>query len=91
MEGWTEKVERILDRAPTRALPFSRVLESLRSQGATVVGREGWVLQRMVEDAETFKVIPDRLGPWVAWPDSGHSGTSTRGSRSRSGAPARPA
>ncbi|MCJ7628096.1 MAG: hypothetical protein MUO50_06870 [Longimicrobiales bacterium] len=68
MESWTERIENILDRAPTRAMSFSRLVGTLREEGLPVAGREDWILQRVVEQPKTFKVIPDRLGPWVLWP-----------------------
>jgi len=33
-----------------------------------VEGREEWILRSVVERSAVFKVIPDRLGPWVLWP-----------------------
>ena len=65
MDSWTEQVKRILDRAPTRALPLSRLLQLLKEEGVAVSGREEWILRRITEQPEAFKVIPDRLGPWV--------------------------
>ena len=68
MEGWTERIQEILDRAPTRAMSFSRLVGTLREEGMAVNGREEWILKRVGEHPEAFKVIPDRLGPWVLWP-----------------------
>ncbi len=76
MEEWTERIKKILDRAPTRATSFSRLLGALREGGVAVAGREDWILKRMVEQPKTFKVIPDRLGPWVLWPGEKGAGSS---------------
>jgi len=76
MEEWTERIKNILDRAPTRATSFSRLLGALREEGMAVAGREDWILKRMTEQPETFKVIPDRLGPWVPWPERKGAGSS---------------
>ena len=75
MDSWTEQVKRILDRAPTRALPLSRLLQLLREEGVAVSGREEWILRRITEQPEAFKVIPDRLGPWVVWAGEGDPGS----------------
>ena len=76
MDEWTERINKILDRAPTRATSFSRLLRALREEGVAVAGREDWILKRMIEQPETFKVIPDRLGPWVLWPGENGAGFS---------------
>jgi len=76
MEGWTERIEKILDRAPTRAMSFSRLISALREEGVAVAGREDWILKRVVEQPETFKVIPDRLGPWALRPGEKRAGFS---------------
>ncbi|MCK5650179.1 MAG: hypothetical protein KAJ42_02325 [Gemmatimonadetes bacterium] len=76
MEEWTERIKKVLDRAPTRATSFSRLLGALRDDGVAVAGREDWILKRMTEQPETFKVIPDRLGPWVPWPERKGAGSS---------------
>ncbi|MFH1762940.1 MAG: hypothetical protein ABIF09_01995 [Gemmatimonadota bacterium] len=76
MEGWTERIENILDRAPTRAMPLSRLVGALKEEGLPVAGREDWILKRVVEQPESFKVIPDRLGPWVLWPEERGTGIS---------------
>ena len=76
MEGWTKRIEKILDRAPTRAMSFSRLIRALREEGVAVAGREDWILKRVVEQPETFKVIPDRLGPWVLWQGERRAGFS---------------
>jgi hypothetical protein len=71
MDDWVERVRSILDGNPTRALPFSRIIHSLNDQGATLAGRKGWVFKRMMEHPGTFKIIPDRLGPWTLLPSPG--------------------
>jgi hypothetical protein len=76
MEGWTERIENILDRAPTRAMSFSRLISALREEGVPVAGRKEWILKRVAEQPEIFKVIPDRLGPWVLWPSEKGAGFS---------------
>lgn len=43
-----------------------------------VTGREEWILKRVGEHPETFKVIPDRLGPWVLWPGEKTDESSSR-------------
>jgi hypothetical protein len=68
MEIWIERIEHILNRAPTRALSLSRLLTALKEAGITVGDRREWVLKRLIEQPDRFKVIPDRLGPWVLWP-----------------------
>lgn len=69
MELWMERVAAILDDAPARALPLSRLLSEIREQGEVVTGREAWILQRIRERPDRFRVIPDRLGPWNLWPE----------------------
>jgi hypothetical protein len=76
MEDWTERIEKILDQAPTRAMSFSRLISALREEGVAVAGREDWILKRVVEQPETFRVIPDRLGPWVLRPVDRGAGSS---------------
>jgi hypothetical protein len=68
MEVWTERIEEILDRAPTRAMPFSCLLKALIDQGADPHGREELILKRITEKPGTFRVIPGRLGPWAYQP-----------------------
>ena len=67
MERWTERIEHILNRAPTRALSLSRILTALHESGITVGDRREWILKRLTEQPDRFKVIPDRLGPWACW------------------------
>ena len=71
MERWMERIKQILEEAPTRATPFSSLLEALARAGVAVGGREEWILRWLAEHPESFKVIPDRLGPWVRWPGMG--------------------
>ncbi len=80
MESWTERIENILDRAPTRAMSFSRLVGTLREEGLPVAGSEDWILQRVVEQPQAFKVIPDRLAPRVLWPREPGAGISAPGS-----------
>jgi hypothetical protein len=81
MESWTERIEHILNRAPTRALSFSRILAALHEAGMNVGNRREWVLRSLMEQPDRFKVIPDRLGPWVFWP--GEKEPGLRGPRPR--------
>ena len=74
MERWTQRVKDILDGAPTRALPLSRLIRALKDDGVAEACREDWVLARLTERPERFRVIPDRLGPWVHWPSGGEGG-----------------
>ncbi len=87
MEGWTERIEKILDRAPTRAMSFSRLISALKEEGVSVAGREEWILKRMAEQPEAFKVIPDRLGPWVPLPRERRAGFSAPHPRTSGGDP----
>ena len=64
-----EKIATILDESPALALPLSRLLSGIREQVDVLVEREAWVLQRIRERPDRFKVIPDRLGPWTLWPE----------------------
>lgn len=69
MEDWMERVRTILDETPTRAMPYSRVLLALRESGMPVSGREGWILGRVADQSEYFRVISGRLGPWTLLSD----------------------
>ncbi len=64
MESWEKRIERILDRAPTRAMALSQLVEAMRVQSSGPPGSPELILRRMKEDRERFKVVPDRLGPW---------------------------
>ena len=66
MEGWTERITGILGRTPTGAWPYSHLLQALRDKGSDPTGMEELILRQMTEQPERFRVIPDRLGPWVA-------------------------
>ena len=74
MEHWMERIEEILERAPTRAMSFTRLIVAMKDGGLAVEGREDWILKRVSELPETFRVIPDRLGPWVLWPEGRRPG-----------------
>ncbi|MBT8398800.1 MAG: hypothetical protein HKO65_15385 [Gemmatimonadetes bacterium] len=65
MEVWIERVRVILDRAPTRAMPLSHLLQSLEGVGGNRKEIGDWILKTMKGKEESFRVIPDRLGPWV--------------------------
>ena len=69
MEILTEKVKTILNGSPTRTMPLSQVLRSLSASGICMEGRAGWLIQRLTEDSDHFRVLPDRLGPWIQWPE----------------------
>lgn len=71
MERWTRRVADLLDGAPTRALPLSRLIQTLKEDGLAEAGRREWILARLTEQRACFKVIPDRLGPWVPRPRAG--------------------
>lgn len=81
MEDWTKEIQGILDRAPTRAMSFSRLLEEMRGAGFSVRGREDWILEGLLTQGDLFKVIPDRLGPWMEGPlpEGGGSGSGRGG------------
>ncbi len=83
MEGWMERIQTILDRAPTRAMSFSQLVGTLKEEGMLVTGREEWILKRVEEHPEAFKVIPDRLGPWVLWPGEKMVGSLPRSLKTR--------
>lgn len=68
MEGWSHRVDAVLNRAPARAMPLSRLVRSLLAEGLAGTGGREWVLQRILEESEVFRVIPDRVGVWVHWP-----------------------
>jgi hypothetical protein len=68
MDRWTEGAQRILERSPTRATTLSRILEGLQGEGVEVKGREAWILKRLSEHPELFRVLPDRDGPFHRWP-----------------------
>ena len=74
MQDWTQVVQTILEKTPARAMVFSRLLRALAASGVAIAGREDWFLRRLTEQPEEFKVIPDRLGPWVSWPEKARSG-----------------
>ncbi len=67
MDPWIEGIQKILERAPTGALPFSRLLEELRADGLAVEGRERWILSRISEEPGRFKLIPDRRRLGTGW------------------------
>ena len=71
MEGLTERVNGILNKAPTQAMSFSRLLCALREEGVDIAGREDLALKRMTEQPDSFRVIPDRFGPWARWSTMG--------------------
>jgi len=75
MREWTEQAQTILEQAPARAMSFSRLLKALAASGVVVAGREDWYLKRMTEQSEKFKVIPDRLGPWVSCLEKARAGS----------------
>lgn len=68
METWADRIEGLMERCPTGALPFSRILRDLERDGIAVQGRETWLFQRLRERTHRFKVLPDCLGPWMDWP-----------------------
>jgi len=74
MDPWTDGARRILERAPTRSLAFSRLLAGLKEEGMEVEGREAWVLKRLSEHSELFRILPDHRGPFLGWPRDGASG-----------------
>jgi hypothetical protein len=78
VESWTGRIEKLLEGAPTRAAPFSRILQALAEDGVAVSGREDWILQRLAERGHQFKIIPDRLGPWLRWPSPARHQTPQR-------------
>ena len=61
MEDWMESINTILNRTPTWAMPFSDLIGALREEGLTVADRERWILKRLAEHPETFRIIPHRL------------------------------
>lgn len=89
MEGWTEKVRRILDGTPTRALPLSRVMSALTEAKALDGCGAGLFLQRILDQPETFTVIPDRVGPWMrgSLPCTSHSTRPGTGTGTGTGQP----
>jgi hypothetical protein len=68
MEGWSHRVDAVLNRAPARAMPLSTLVRSLSAEGLAGAGGREWVLQRIQEESEVFRAIPDRIGVWVHWP-----------------------
>ncbi len=79
MEVWTDKVRKILDGIPTQALPLSRVMSALGEMKVSEVGGAGRFLQGILDQPETFKVIPDRLGPWMRGSDPRSGQPTSRG------------
>jgi len=71
VESWAERIERLLERVPTRAAPFSSLLAALADGGEAVSGQEDRILQQVADGQRGLKVIPDRLGPWLEWPYPG--------------------
>jgi len=74
MQDLTAQVQTILEQAPARAMALSRLLQALAESGVAMSGRKDWFLKRLAEQSEDFKVIPDRLGPWVSWPEKARPG-----------------
>lgn len=69
MELLVERIKAILNGSPTRTMPLSQLLESLSDSGVQLEGRTEWLVQRLSENSDLFRIIPDRLGPWIQWPD----------------------
>lgn len=69
MEPLIEQVKTILNGSPTRSLPLSQLLRSLSASGIRLDGQVDWLIQRLKEHSDLFRIIPDRLGPWIHWPD----------------------
>lgn len=66
MDSWTNHAKKILDGSPTGAMPLTRLLAALAEAGVPTRGREEWILRRLADQSESFRVIPERLGPWIA-------------------------
>lgn len=69
MELLIEQVKTILNGSPTRSMPLSHLLRALSASGVCLDGRADWLIQRLMQNTELFRIIPDRLGPWIHWPD----------------------
>ena len=65
MDHWIEAVRRILERAPTGALPLSSIAEELKREGAFLNPRDPCLLSKLTGDQKTFSVIPVPGGPWA--------------------------
>ena len=68
MEIWLEGVQRILTRAPTGALAFSRIIEELATEGIGRLPEPRWLLRTVADRNDLFRVIPLARGPWAHWP-----------------------
>jgi hypothetical protein len=78
MDSWIQSVRHVLERAPTGALPLSAIAEELKREGTALNARDPWLLTKLTEDRESFRVIPVPRGPWAdgvgekgdrSWPD----------------------
>ena len=87
MDPWIEEIKDLLERTPTGAAPLSSLLESMKEAGILPEGREDWVLQRMAELDALFKVVPDRFGPWMAWPEEASPASGDSPGRTQRGDP----
>lgn len=65
MEPWTDSVGLALEAAHTRALPFSTLRDRLLEDGVSEAQNRGWFLEKLRDDAHGFRVIVDRMGPWL--------------------------
>ncbi len=68
MEAWNEHLKTILDRAPTRAMPLSTLVQSLNRLGGSQESRKDLVIKAAGSQQESYRIIPNRLGPWAQHP-----------------------
>ncbi len=87
MDPWTDGAQKILERSPMRATSFSQLLAVLEEEGLEVRGREAWILRRLSEHPELFRVLPDHGGPFRHWLMAGNQEWAQAESRGRIGNP----
>ena len=81
MEAWTNRVGLALREVHTRALPLSVLRDRLLKEGVTEARDGRWFLAKLQKDAPGFRVIRDRMGPWLGthsrtrWMDPGSHGS----------------
>jgi len=65
MDRWVDCIRQVLERAPTGALPLTTIAVELRREGAFIDPQDPWLLSKLIEDRETFRVIAVPAGPWA--------------------------
>jgi len=68
MDSRIGRVTELLNHSPAGSLPLSRLVQLLEGQGGSSREEPQELLSRLVTTQESFRVIPDRLGPWLDWP-----------------------